>query len=92
MKNIFLIYFLLMNVLCGNLYAQSDRNNGIVEDNSELDPGENADEKIRKNFFLKAEVSKTECYVGEPLMAVFKAYSRLDANSQVLKKAFTEWF
>ena len=83
MKNIFLIFFLLINSFYGNLFAQ---NTGIVEDNSELGPGENADEKIRKNFFLKAEVSKTECYVGEPLMAVFKAYSRLDANSQVLKR------
>jgi hypothetical protein len=68
------------------LYAQDGRSTGMVEDNSELAPGENADDKIKKNFFLKAEVSKTECYVGEPLMAVFKAYSRLDANSQVLKR------
>jgi hypothetical protein len=57
-----------------------------VEDNSELAPGENADEKIRRNFFLRSEVSKTECFVGEPLMAVFKAYSRLEANSQVRKR------
>ena len=86
MKNAFLIFFMLMNSYSNNLLAQNERNNGMVEDNSELNPGENADEKIRRNFFLKAEVTKTECYVGEPLMAVFKAYSRLDANSQVLKR------
>jgi hypothetical protein len=57
-----------------------------VEDKSELEAGENPDDKIKNNFFLKAEVSKTECFVGEPIMAVFKAYSRLDANSQVVKR------
>lgn len=58
----------------------------MVEDESQVRPGENIDEKIKKNFFLKAEVTKTECYVGEPIMAVFRAYSRLDANSQVVKR------
>lgn len=57
-----------------------------VEDASELKPGEDPDERIRKNFFLRAELSKTDCYVGEPLMATFKAYSRLDANSQVVRR------
>jgi hypothetical protein len=59
---------------------------GMVIDASELKAGESPEEKIRKNFFLRAEVSKTSCFVGEPLMAVFKAYSRVDANSQVVKR------
>jgi hypothetical protein len=84
MKKIFLIFFICFGCFSGSLYSQDD--NGLVEDNSELAPGENADEKIKKNFFLRAEVSKNECYVGEPVMAVFKAYSRLDANSQVLRR------
>lgn len=84
MKIRILIFFLCMCCFAGTLFSQE--NNGLVEDNSELAPGENADEKIKKNFFLRAEVSKNECYVGEPLMAVFKAYSRLDANSQVLRR------
>jgi hypothetical protein len=79
-----LIFFLYLCCYPGSSFSQDD--NGLVEDNSELQPGENADEKIKKNFFLRAEVSKNECYVGEPLMAVFKAYSRLDANSQVLRR------
>lgn len=86
MKEIFLVCFFSLLSFCSFLSAQEGRSTGIVEDNSDLYPGENADEKIKKNFFLKAEVTKTECYVGEPLMAVFKAYSRLDANSQVLKR------
>jgi hypothetical protein len=83
MKRAFLIFFLYLTC-CSRVFAQDD--GGLVEDNSELAAGENPDEKIRKNFFLRAEVSKNECYVGEPLMAVFKAYSRLDANSQVLRR------
>ena len=86
MKKNFLIYFLTLFTFVGFTLAQEGLSNGTVEDNSDLYPGENAEDKIRKNFFLKADVSKTECYVGEPLMAVFKAYSRLDANSQVLKR------
>jgi BatD DUF11 like domain len=85
MKVNFLIFIFSLNIFPA-AFAQDDRTDGIVEDNSDLAPGENADEKIRKNFFLRAEVSKNECYVGEPVMAVFKAYSRLDANSQVLKR------
>ena len=78
-------------LLCCRQQIMSQDNNdaeryGSVEDASELMPGEDPDEKIRKNFFLRAEISKTDCYVGEPLMAVFKAYSRLDANSQVVKR------
>lgn len=57
-----------------------------VEDKSEVKPGENIDEKIRQNFFLRSEVSKSTCYTGECIMATFKAYSRIDANSQVLKR------
>jgi hypothetical protein len=57
-----------------------------TEKESELHPGENINDKIQKNFFLRVEPSKTTCYVGEPLMVVYKAYSRLNANSQVVKR------
>lgn len=57
-----------------------------TEEESVLRPGENINDKIRKNFFLKVEPSKTTCYVGEALMVVYKAYSRLNANSQVVKR------
>ena len=57
-----------------------------VESQSKLLPGENIDEKIKKNFFLRAEVTKKDCYVGECIMASFKAYSRLDANSNVVSR------
>lgn len=57
-----------------------------VDVQSILRPGEDVDSKIKKNFFVTAEITKDECYAGEALMASFKAYSRLNANSQVLKR------
>ncbi len=57
-----------------------------VEDESEIKPGEDIEQKIRENFYLKGEANKTSCYVGEPVMVVYKAYSRLNANSQVVRR------
>jgi hypothetical protein len=50
-----------------------------------LKPGENIDEKIRKNLFVKLQVSKTSCFVGEPIVATYKLYSRLQSESRVTK-------
>lgn len=50
-----------------------------------LSPGENAQEKIRRNLFLQVVVDKKNCYVGEPVTAVFKLYSRLISKSDILK-------
>lgn len=74
-----LILVAVLFLICTTSHAQ-------VEDKSMIDVGDNPDDVIKNNFFLKAEISKTECFVGEPIMAVFKAYSRLDANSQVVKR------
>jgi hypothetical protein len=48
-------------------------------------PGENVDEKIRKNFFIKVEVSKTDCFLGEPIVATYKLYARLRSESRVTR-------
>lgn len=57
-----------------------------IESATELQPGEDVTEEIHKNFFLRTEVNKTSCYVGEPVMAVYKAYSRLSTTAQVVKR------
>ena len=57
-----------------------------TEEESVLHPGDNISDKIQKNLFLRVEISKNTCYVGEPLMVVYKAYSRLNANSQVVRR------
>lgn len=63
-----------------------DNEKGKVEDESEIKPGENIEQKIRENFYLKGESNKKTCYVGEPVMVTYKAYSRLNANSQVVRR------
>ena len=57
-----------------------------TEEESVLHPGDNIRDKIEKNLFMRVEASKNSCYVGEPLMVVYKAYSRLNANSQVARR------
>lgn len=57
-----------------------------MESATELQPGEDVTEEIHRNFFLRTEVNKTNCYVGEPVMAVYKAYSRLSTTAQVVKR------
>ncbi|NCU03689.1 MAG: protein BatD [Chitinophagaceae bacterium] len=51
-----------------------------------LMPGENVKEKIAKNLFIKATVDKRSCYVGEPVLATFKLFTRLDSESKVVKR------
>ncbi len=47
--------------------------------------GENVNEKLRKNIFLKVEVDKTNVYEGEQITATYKLYTRLPTNSSVTK-------
>lgn len=48
-----------------------------------LKPGENVAEKIKKNIFLKLEVDKKTCFVGEPIVATYKLYTRLPSETTV---------
>ncbi len=50
-----------------------------------LKKGENVAEKIKKNLFIRIEASKKSCYVGEPLVATYKLYTRLKSESNVTK-------
>ena len=51
-----------------------------------LKPGANMAEEIKKNLFVKLLVDKHTCYVGEPIMATYKLYSRLQSDSRVTKQ------
>lgn len=62
------------------------REPGEVERDYVLKPGENVKEKIRKNLFVKVQVDKNTCYVGEPIVATYKLYSRLSSESRVTKR------
>lgn len=50
-----------------------------------LQPGENVQEKIRQNLFLKVVADKQSCYVGEPVQVTFRLYSRLESRSDIIK-------
>ncbi len=50
-----------------------------------LAPGENPQKKIRDNLFLKVQVDKKNVFVGEPVTATFKLYSRLVSRSDIVK-------
>jgi BatD DUF11 like domain len=46
-----------------------------------LKTGENVDEKIRKNIFIRVVADKKTCYVGEPVLVTCKLYTRLKSES-----------
>jgi hypothetical protein len=54
-------------------------------DGYHLKPGEDPYEKIKKNLFLKVLVDRTTCFIGQPVVATFKLYSRLESNSELVK-------
>jgi BatD DUF11 like domain len=56
-----------------------------VEMDDVIKPGENVTDKIRKNFFIKVDVSKTDCFLGEPIVATYKLYARLRSDSRVTR-------
>ena len=50
-----------------------------------LKPGEDPYRKINDNLFIKASVDRQNCYIGQPVLATFKLYSRLESRSDIVK-------
>lgn len=48
-----------------------------------LKPGENVTEKTAKNLFVKLNVNKKNCYVGEPIVATYELYTRLPSETTI---------
>ncbi|MGH2566650.1 MAG: BatD family protein, partial [Ginsengibacter sp.] len=48
-----------------------------------LKKGENVNDKVKKNLFIRLDVSKTRCYVDEPIVASYKLYTRLRSESTI---------
>ena len=48
-----------------------------------LKKGENVNDKVQKNLFVKLDVSKTSCFVGEPITASYKLYTRLRSETNI---------
>lgn len=53
---------------------------------SYLLPNETVKDKIARNLFIKATLDKRSCYVGEPILATFKLFTRLDSESKIVKR------
>jgi hypothetical protein len=50
-----------------------------------LKPGDDPYQKIRDNLFMKVLVDRKSCFVGEPITATFKLYSRMVSQSDIVK-------
>ncbi len=50
-----------------------------------LHKGENPVEKVKRNMLVKVEVDKRSVYVGEPIVATYKLYTRLKSESNMTK-------
>jgi hypothetical protein len=50
-----------------------------------LKKGENVAEKVSRNMQLRLQTDKTSCYVGEPVVAAYKLYTRLKSESRLSK-------
>ncbi len=48
-----------------------------------LKPGENATEKTAKNLFIKLNLNKKSCYVGEPIVATYQLFTRLPSETTI---------
>jgi hypothetical protein len=47
--------------------------------------GENVQENVSRNMQLRLQTDKTSCYVGEPILATYKLFTRLQSESNVSK-------
>jgi len=50
-----------------------------------LKEGESIAEKVNKNMHVVLQTNKTSCYVGEPIVATYKLYTRLESQSKMTK-------
>lgn len=50
-----------------------------------LKKGEDPRDKINRNMFVTLEVDRKSCYVGEPVVATYKLYTRLKSESNITK-------
>jgi BatD DUF11 like domain len=57
-----------------------------AEEDFMLRENEDANEKIKKNLLVKLQLDKTTAYVGEPIVATYKLYTRLRSESRVSKR------
>lgn len=65
----------------GGLYSESKPSNTFKD--YIFKTGEDVASKVAKNMQLRLEVNKKTCYVGEPIIAAYKLYTRLKSESKL---------
>lgn len=50
-----------------------------------LQPGQTPESFVRENVFVKVDLNRQQCYVGQPVIATFRLYSALHSNSDIVK-------
>ena len=59
--------------------AQTDNRDFILK------KGENIQAKIDKNIFIKVDIDKTNCFIGESIVVTYKLFTRLQSESNITK-------
>lgn len=64
-----------------NLNLSLEEKPNVTE--SRLKPGEKIEDKIKRSLFLKLQTDKKNCFVGEPITANYKIYTRLNSQTAI---------
>ena len=51
-----------------------------------IKPNENLDVTVKNNIFIRLSISKKECFVGEPILVIYKLFTRLQSESKLVKQ------
>ena len=70
----------------GTLLKIDKQPGGQVLNDMILRKGESISQKIKSNLFVKLDISRTSVFVGEPLVATYKLYTRLNSESKVTRR------
>ncbi|ULQ52294.1 BatD family protein [Flavihumibacter fluvii] len=72
-----------------NPYPRNPGISGLQESAEEdflLGENDNASDKIKNNLIVKLDLDKNSAFVGEPIVATYKLYTRLRSESRVSKR------
>lgn len=79
-RYIFLLLLVLSLTGSAVLFAQATNFKDYI-----IKKGENVQQKTNRNIFIRVTADKTSCYVGEPVVATYKLYTRLGNISTIAK-------
>ncbi len=82
MRQRYIFFLLLILSVTGSaiLFAQATNFKDYI-----IKKGENVQQKTNRNIFIRVTANKTSCYVGEPVIATYKLYTRLGNISTIAK-------